>query len=222
MTGHGRRGVHDLASRISSPVVDFARGHTTVAIERTVARLFGVDGVDDLGVPLPNVLVDALGSRLGEGLALPLAPPAPRPAAPRSRLPRPLRRRGRSAETTGSDTAFSLAAVGSPRRTTGDIARAVEREAMVAEFGDPPTPWKYVIVATGNIYDDADPGAGGGAGRRRRHRRDPLDRAEPARLRPVRRDHRGLRRHLRHAGELPHRARGARRGDPASSVATCG
>ena len=54
-------------------MVDFARGHTTVAIERTVARLFGVDGVDDLGVPLPNVLVDALGPRLGEGLALPLA-----------------------------------------------------------------------------------------------------------------------------------------------------
>ena len=62
-----------LADDIAEPVVDFARGHTTVAIERTVARLFGVDGVDDLGVPLPNVLVDALGPRLGEGLALPLA-----------------------------------------------------------------------------------------------------------------------------------------------------
>ena len=61
-----------LAEDIASPVVEFARAHTTVAIERTVARLFGVDGVDELGVPLPNVLVDALGPRLGEGLALPL------------------------------------------------------------------------------------------------------------------------------------------------------
>ena len=26
---------------------------------------------------------------------------------------------------------------------------------MVAEFGDPPTPWLYVIVATGNIHEDA-------------------------------------------------------------------
>src|SRR6185295_15082262 len=62
-----------LADDIAAPVVDFARRHTTVAIERTVARLFGVDGVDDFGVPLPNVLVDALGPRLDEGLALPLA-----------------------------------------------------------------------------------------------------------------------------------------------------
>ena len=56
----------------------------------------------------------------------------------------------------------------------------------------------------------------GAAPRRRRarddHRRHPLDRPIAARLRSVRRDDRGLRRHLRHAGELPHHARGARRG----------
>ena len=46
-------------------------------------------------------------------------------------------------------------------------------------------------------------GAGRGAGRRRRHRGDPLDRAVAARLRARGRDPRGLRRHLRHAGELP-------------------
>ncbi len=64
---------HALADEIAGPVLGFARAHTTVAIERTVARLFGVDGVDELGVPLPNVLVDALGPRLGGGLAIPLA-----------------------------------------------------------------------------------------------------------------------------------------------------
>ncbi len=62
-----------LADSIAAPVMEFALGHTTVAIERTVARLFGVDGVDELGVPLPNVLVDALGPALPGGLALPLA-----------------------------------------------------------------------------------------------------------------------------------------------------
>ena len=49
---------------------------------------------------------------------------------------------------------------------------------------------------------------GRGRGRRRHRGRDPLDRAEPARLRPLRPHHRGLRRHVRHAGQLPHHARG--------------
>ena len=62
-----------LADSIAAPIMEFAVGHTTVTIERTVARLYGVDGVDDLGVPLPNVLVDALGPALPGGLALPLA-----------------------------------------------------------------------------------------------------------------------------------------------------
>src|SRR6185503_5723981 len=30
------------------------------------------------------------------------------------------------------------------------------RESDRARLGTGPTPWKYVIVATGNIYDDAD------------------------------------------------------------------
>ena len=45
-------------------------------------------------------------------------------------------------------------------------------------------------------------------GRRRHRRGDPLDRPEPARLRPLRPHHRGLRRHVRHPGQLPHHARG--------------
>ena len=53
--------------------------------------------------------------------------------------------------------------------------------------------------------------------RRRRHRRgDPLDRAVAPRLRAVRRDDRGLRRHVRDAGELRDHARGARRSLAAS------
>jgi beta-lysine 5,6-aminomutase alpha subunit len=33
-------------------------------------------------------------------------------------------------------------------------ARRAERTAMVEELGNPPAPWLYVIVATGNIYED--------------------------------------------------------------------
>ena len=57
-------------------------------------------------------------------------------------------------------------------------------------------------------------GAGGGAGGRRRHRGDQVDRSVAARLRAGGRDPRGLRRDVRHPGELPADARRARRRVP--------
>ena len=30
----------------------------SVTVERTICRLLGIDGVDEFGVPLPNVVVD--------------------------------------------------------------------------------------------------------------------------------------------------------------------
>ena len=44
---------------------------TTVSVERTVARLLGVDGANELDAPFPNVLVDHVADRgeLGRGIA---------------------------------------------------------------------------------------------------------------------------------------------------------
>ena len=147
---------HGLADEIAAPVLEFARAHTTVAIERTVARLFGVDGVDDLGVPLPNVLVDALGPRLCRGLAMPLAAAcadgrtpqqvaeavaagAPLADPPDEALPDACRLAARLAEN--ADAAI--------------LACRAERSRLIEQYGDPSTPWIYVIVATGNIHEDA-------------------------------------------------------------------
>ena len=49
-----------LAKQIAEDVQSFADGYTTVAVERTICRLLGIDGVDENQVPLPNVVVDAL------------------------------------------------------------------------------------------------------------------------------------------------------------------
>ncbi|GMA50872.1 hypothetical protein GCM10025857_22290 [Alicyclobacillus contaminans] len=61
----------EAARRIAADVTDFIGHRTTVAVERTVLRLFGVDGVDADGVPLPNVVVDEVQrmGRLHEGVA---------------------------------------------------------------------------------------------------------------------------------------------------------
>ena len=59
-----------LAKKIADEVQSFVESYTTVAVERTLCRLMGIDGVDANGVPLPNVVVDELKSKgvLSEGV----------------------------------------------------------------------------------------------------------------------------------------------------------
>src|SRR5262249_37854421 len=47
-----------LAKKIAREVQGFIDRHTTVGVERTVARAYGVAGTDDEGTPLANTLVD--------------------------------------------------------------------------------------------------------------------------------------------------------------------
>ena len=49
-----------LAREITDPIFDLIAKNTTVSVERTVLRWFGVDGVGHLGAPLVNLMVDRL------------------------------------------------------------------------------------------------------------------------------------------------------------------
>ena len=59
-----------VAKKIAGQVQDFVGNYTTVAVERTICRLLGIDGIDANEVPLPNVVVDELKSKglLGQGV----------------------------------------------------------------------------------------------------------------------------------------------------------
>ena len=61
----------DVARKIAGQVQDFVEDYTTVAVERTLCRFLGIDGVDANEVPMPNVVVEHLKSNgvLGEGRA---------------------------------------------------------------------------------------------------------------------------------------------------------
>ena len=48
------------ARNIARDMQEFIERHTTVSTERTILRLLGVDGVDDVDNPLPNVVVDQI------------------------------------------------------------------------------------------------------------------------------------------------------------------
>ena len=138
-----------------------ARTHTTVSVERATLRLAGLGGADAERVPWVNHLIDAVRAQTGleHGAALPVWHALARGEAPdlltlaqkasagsvTFRLPE-----GRDATRAGR-TARTVVA-GGIRRI--DRARR-DRERLVAKLGDPPRrPWIYLIVATGDIYED--------------------------------------------------------------------
>ncbi|MGX8796566.1 lysine 5,6-aminomutase subunit alpha [Fusibacter sp. JL298sf-3] len=138
----------------------FIDKHTTVTVERTVVRLLGVDGIDELERPLPNVVVDNIknGGGLAEGAAFWLG--------------NAMVKYGESAQTIAErvskgdldltkveiqDDAKIKAAVEDVAQKTVTRIREnrEQRDAYLQNLGEGPKPYLYVIVATGNIYEDA-------------------------------------------------------------------
>ena len=64
----------ELARLAGQPVVELARTHTTVSVERAVLRLAGLDGADEDGMPWVNRLADGVRATTGleHGVALPV------------------------------------------------------------------------------------------------------------------------------------------------------
>ena len=58
----------ELSKAIVAPVQEYITKHTTVSVERTTLRMMGADGVNTDGVAIPNVIVDQLGDKLGYGV----------------------------------------------------------------------------------------------------------------------------------------------------------
>ncbi|RKR93098.1 beta-lysine 5,6-aminomutase alpha subunit /D-lysine 5,6-aminomutase alpha subunit [Micromonospora pisi] len=157
----------ELARRAGQPVVDLARGHTTVSVERAVLRLAGVTGADPDGIPWVNRLVDAVVGEvgLGRGVALPVFDALAREGLAGGEVGAGLTLLAQKA-AAGSvgfvvpSGRSATAARSAARRAVGAGLRAidrrrVERERLVRRYGDPVRrPWIYLIVATGDIYED--------------------------------------------------------------------
>ena len=150
-----------LADQISAQVLELVNRLTTVSIERTVLRLLGFHDAGPRGVPLVNVMVDALHERrlTGRGAAwwmgYVMRRGAREPMQIAERIaalpadPAPLPRQEEVA-MLAEMRAEARAAAGELRR------RVAERNALRDELGTGPRPHKYLIVATGNIHDDVE------------------------------------------------------------------
>ena len=155
------RKARSLARKAGAPVVKLARTHTTVSVERAVLRLAGLSGADHEGVPWVNHLVNAVRDEMGleygvttpvfdalrRGEAPDLLTLAQRSAAGSISFRLPIGRDLRAAEK------LSMRSV-KPGMARIDKSRAT-RDRMVKRHGDPAQrPWIYLIVATGDIYED--------------------------------------------------------------------
>jgi beta-lysine 5,6-aminomutase alpha subunit len=165
------------AKQISEQVAERIAGHTTMSVERSIVRMLGVDGANDLEAPLPNVLVDHVhqGGGLGRGIAywlgsamlqtgrtpqqiaeavsageldlLVLASPASGDAPANGDAP------------AGGDLPDDAVIHERVLAETGERLRQIskrfeERRAMRTRLGEAKTPLRYVLTATGDVYED--------------------------------------------------------------------
>lgn len=151
------------ARRLAKDIVDeltpFILSHSTVSVERTVLRLLGINGVDPEGIPLPNVVIENLRNQglLDEGAARILAKACLHFKSDPQTLAERLVRHEISFELLPEfsedeihDKAFDLAI---PAVEKIRIQRQ-RREQDLKTIGEGSEPYLYVIVATGNIYED--------------------------------------------------------------------
>lgn len=151
----------EAAATIAEGVVAFVEPRTTVSIERAVLRLLGVDGVNGRDVPLPNVVVDQLKREglLGRGAAYWVGSAI---AAGLGESPQAVAEVVANGAPPGGWAALAAEPDVVERALAPFIAegwarvdRAREtRRALVEELGESPPPWLYVIVASGNIFED--------------------------------------------------------------------
>jgi beta-lysine 5,6-aminomutase alpha subunit len=146
------------ANTIADDIQRHIEEHTTDTTERATLRLLGVAGVNEIDVPLVNVVVEHARELLPGGIMRPFVDL--------------MNRTAKSAQETAEGIAagdLSLAEVPADRRSAaevraGELARdgvaridavRARRNELVRSTGEPLKPYVYVIVATGNIHEDA-------------------------------------------------------------------
>jgi beta-lysine 5,6-aminomutase alpha subunit len=146
-----------LARRIAAPVQGFIAGHTTITVERATLRMLGADDVGPGGVPVPNIAVDSLRDELGGGAARwylnALIQNGTTPASLNQAIAEGL-------DISSLDLAPAAAIEAKAADVVAEFDRRVSatvdrRNEMIEEYkANERSPLLYVIVATGNIYED--------------------------------------------------------------------
>jgi beta-lysine 5,6-aminomutase alpha subunit len=148
-----------VAGKIAAEVQQYVEGYTTIAIERTLCRLMGIDGVDKNDVPLPNRLTDYLNERqlLSQGVLYFLG---------NSIIETGLTLKEIAEGVAGGKIEITKMSLHHPEEVQKTLTPLIQnavlkiranrqkREESIVRLGEGNMPYLYVIVATGNIYED--------------------------------------------------------------------
>lgn len=146
-----------LSDSITEKVQKYIDIHTTSTIERATLRLLGADGADKNGVPVPNIIVNNLKDKINEGAA--------------KYYLNAMIKLGKNAAELNEEIAAGLDI---SKIEMGDFSKIKNKACEIIENLDKKLeknvlfrnqkikeyiknekkPWIYVIVATGNIYED--------------------------------------------------------------------
>lgn len=148
-----------LAKKIADQVQEFVEQYTTVAVERTLSRLMGIDGVDENQVPLPNVVVDTLKEKgvLSEGVLFFIANAMIQTGLKPQQIAEQVAAGKLDITKVVTRNQKKIAETLQPviDENVGKIrARHDRRDHYLNTIGEGPKPYLYIIVATGNIYED--------------------------------------------------------------------
>lgn len=149
------------ARKIAEETQKFIEKHTTVSVERTVVRLLGVDGVNEIDEPLPNVLVDNIkdGGGLQQGAAFWVG----NAMVQKNLTPQEIAEEINKGEL--DITKVPIADINDIKNAVNGIAKETvdtikqtreKRNDYLENLGEGSKPYLYVIVATGNIYEDIE------------------------------------------------------------------
>jgi len=147
------------ATNIATQVQGFIDQHSTVSVERSILRLLGVDGINDFGIPLVNVVIDHLSESADLSLGvchyisyaihdLKLNPQEISILISKNKLDLSIySNKPKSPYLKDLTPHFDL------------VLKQIDkmklfRKERIEQTPKKDTPQKYVIVATGNIYED--------------------------------------------------------------------
>lgn len=150
----------EAASSIASRMDGFVAERSTNAIERTVVRLMGVDGVGEDDIPLPNLVVEAAEQAgvLEDGITKAIARAVIETSRDPQTIAEGIAEGHLSFDELENTDPHQVREVGNQlanEAVARIVGRVSEREALLEKAEKRPEPLHYVIVATGNIYEDA-------------------------------------------------------------------
>lgn len=148
-----------LAKCIADDVQKFVDVYTTVAVERTLCRLIGIDGIDSNEVPLPNVVVNSIHEKglLNQGVLFYVGNAILETGLNPQQIAEQISAGKLDITALKINPIDKIKAAVDPyiqqciQRIKANVAK---RNEYLNTIGEGPKPYIYVIVATGNIYED--------------------------------------------------------------------